>query len=99
MSQIRRVAILGGNRIPFARSNGVYLGISNQEMLTAAIQGLVDRFNLKGERLGEVAGGAVMKHSRDFNLVRETVLVGFRPVVTPHVRAKCVVAGELEHLE
>ncbi|MFZ5722524.1 MAG: acetyl-CoA C-acetyltransferase [Pseudomonadota bacterium] len=72
--QIRRVAILGGNRIPFARSNGAYLGVSNQEMLAAAIQGLVDRYNLKGERLGEVAAGAVMKHSRDFNLVREAVL-------------------------
>jgi acetyl-CoA C-acetyltransferase len=72
--QIRRVAILGGNRIPFARSNGVYLGVSNQEMLAAAIQGLVDRCGLKGERMGEVAGGAVMKHSRDFNLVREAVL-------------------------
>jgi len=74
MSQIRRVAILGGNRIPFARSGGAYLGVSNQEMLGAAIQGLVDRYKLKGERIGEVAGGAVMKHSRDFNLVRETVL-------------------------
>lgn len=72
--QIRRVAILGGNRIPFARSNGAYVGVNNQDMLTAAIQGLVDRFNLKGERLGEVVGGAVMKHSRDFNLVRECVL-------------------------
>ncbi|MFZ5757150.1 MAG: acetyl-CoA C-acetyltransferase [Pseudomonadota bacterium] len=72
--QVRRVAILGGNRIPFARSNGAYLGVSNQEMLAAAIQGLVDRYRLKGERLGEVAAGAVMKHSRDFNLVREAVL-------------------------
>ena len=82
--QIRRVAILGGNRIPFARSNGVYLGVSNQEMLTAAIQGLVDRFRLKGERLGEVAGGAVMKHSRDFNLVRESVL---STTLDPHTPA------------
>ncbi|MDF1630671.1 MAG: acetyl-CoA C-acetyltransferase [Alcanivoracaceae bacterium] len=71
---VRRVAIIGGNRIPFARSNTAYFGVSNQEMLTAAIDGLVDRFNLKGEVLGEVAGGAVMKHSRDFNLVRECVL-------------------------
>src|SRR5690606_12741856 len=47
---------------------------SNQEMLTSALQGLVDRFNLHGKRLGEVAAGAVMKHSRDFNLVRESVL-------------------------
>lgn len=71
---IRRVAILGGNRIPFARSNTVYSQASNQEMLTATLQGLVDRFNLHGERMGDVVGGAVMKHSRDFNLVRESVL-------------------------
>ncbi|WP_439650208.1 acetyl-CoA C-acetyltransferase [Isoalcanivorax beigongshangi] len=71
---VRRVAIIGGNRIPFARSNTAYFGVSNQDMLTAAISGLVQRFNLKGEQLGEVAAGAVMKHSRDFNLVRECVL-------------------------
>ncbi len=74
MNNIRRVAILGGNRIPFARSNTVYSNVSNQDMLTATLQGLVDRFNLHGERLGDVAAGAVMKHSRDFNLVRESVL-------------------------
>ena len=71
---VRRVAILGGNRIPFARSNTVYANASNQDMFTATLQGLVDRFNLHDERLGEVVGGAVMKHSRDFNLVRESVL-------------------------
>jgi acetyl-CoA C-acetyltransferase len=70
----RPVAVLGGNRIPFARSNTVYAGVSNQEMLTAAIDGLVDRFELRGERLGEVVAGAVLKHSRDFNLTRESVL-------------------------
>ncbi|GAB3623359.1 acetyl-CoA C-acetyltransferase [Mariniluteicoccus endophyticus] len=69
-----RVAILGGNRIPFARSNGKYAKASNQDMMTAALDGLVARFGLGGERLGEVVGGAVMKHSRDFNLVRESVL-------------------------
>jgi acetyl-CoA C-acetyltransferase len=74
MTTVRRAAIIGGNRIPFARSNTVYSHESNQEMLTATLQGLVDRFNLHGERLGDVAGGAVMKHSRDFNLVRESVL-------------------------
>ncbi|MCX7239528.1 MAG: acetyl-CoA C-acetyltransferase [Burkholderiales bacterium] len=74
MTTIRRVAILGGNRIPFARSNTVYSHATNQEMLTATLQGLVDRFNLHGERMGDVVGGAVMKHSRDFNLVRESVL-------------------------
>ncbi len=70
----RPVAVVGGNRIPFARSNTVYAGVSNQEMLTAVIDGLVDRFELQGERLGEVVAGAVLKHSRDFNLTRESVL-------------------------
>ncbi|HYF73937.1 MAG TPA: acetyl-CoA C-acyltransferase, partial [Nocardioides sp.] len=70
----RRVAVLGGNRIPFARSNTVYAEASNQDMLTAAIDGLVDRFGLQGERLGEVVAGAVLKHARDFNLTREAVL-------------------------
>ena len=74
MNTIRRVAIIGGNRIPFARSNTVYSHVSNHDMLTATFQGLVDRFNLHGERLGDVVAGAVMKHSRDFNLVRESVL-------------------------
>lgn len=74
MSQPRRVAIVGGNRIPFARSNTVYATASNQEMLTSALDGLVERFNLHGERLGEVVAGAVLKHSRDFNLTRECVL-------------------------
>ena len=74
MNTIRRVAIVGGNRIPFARSNTAYAQSSNQDMLTAALQGLVDRFDLHGLRMGEVAAGAVMKHARDFNLVRESVL-------------------------
>ncbi len=71
---LRRVAIVGGNRIPFARSNTVYVRASNLDMLTVTLQGLVDRFGLHGQRLGDVAAGAVMKHSRDFNLVREAVL-------------------------
>jgi acetyl-CoA C-acetyltransferase len=70
----RRAAIVGGNRIPFARSNGPYSHASNQDMLTATIDGLVARFGLQNERLGEVAAGAVLKHSRDFNLTRESVL-------------------------
>jgi len=74
MNTIRRVAVIGGNRIPFARSNTAYAQASNQQMLTATLQGLVDRCDLHGERLGDVAAGAVMKHARDFNLVRESVL-------------------------
>src|SRR6187551_1930539 len=72
--QARRVAVIGGNRIPFARSNGPYAAASNQDMLTVALDGLVARFGLEGERLGEVVAGAVLKHSRDFNLTRECVL-------------------------
>ena len=69
-----KIAILGGNRIPFARSNGPYAEASNQDMLTTALDGLVARFGLQGERAGEVVAGAVLKHSRDFNLTRECVL-------------------------
>lgn len=74
MTTLRRVAIVGANRIPFARSNSVYATASNQDMLTAALEGLVSRFKLDGERVGEVVAGAVLKHSRDFNLTRECVL-------------------------
>jgi acetyl-CoA C-acetyltransferase len=74
MTKVRKVAVVGGNRLPFVRSNTVYTDASNQEMLTATLKGLVDRYNLNGERLGEVAAGAVIKHSRDFNLTRESLL-------------------------
>ncbi|HEX5191272.1 MAG TPA: acetyl-CoA C-acetyltransferase [Solirubrobacteraceae bacterium] len=70
----RRVAVLGGVRIPFARQNGPYARASNQDMLTATLDALADRFALEGETLGEVAAGAVLKHSRDFSLTRESVL-------------------------
>ena len=70
----QKVAVLGGNRIPFARSDGAYAEASNQDMFTAVLAGLVDRFGLAGQQLGMVVGGAVLKHSRDFNLVRECVL-------------------------
>ena len=71
---VRRVAVIGGNRIPFARSNTAYASASNQDMLTAALDGLVARFGLTGEPVDEVVAGAVLKHSRDFNLAREVVL-------------------------
>ncbi|AWY42612.1 acetyl-CoA C-acetyltransferase [Pseudomonas putida] len=74
MTQLRRVAIIGGNRIPFARSNGPFATASNQDMLTAALEGLIERYNLHGLRIGEVVAGAVLKHSRDMNLTRECVL-------------------------
>ncbi|MAU80331.1 acetyl-CoA C-acetyltransferase [Gordonia sp. Z-3] len=79
----RPVAILGGNRIPFARQDKTYAEVSNQEMFTAALDGLVSRYSLQGERLGMVAGGAVLKHSRDFNLMRECVLGSALSPYTP----------------
>ncbi|KZF09626.1 MAG: acetyl-CoA C-acetyltransferase [Rhodococcus sp. (in: high G+C Gram-positive bacteria)] len=81
--QLRPVAIVGGNRIPFARSDKKYALASNQDMLTATIDGLVSRFGLQGERLGLVVAGAVLKHSRDFNLTRETVLGSALSPYTP----------------
>ncbi len=82
-SEVRRAAILGGNRIPFARSNGPYADASNQDMFTAALDGLVARFGLGGETVDEVAGGAVLKHARDFNLMRESVMSSALSDFTP----------------
>jgi acetyl-CoA C-acetyltransferase len=79
----RRVAILGGARIPFARANGAYLEADNQDMLTAAMQALVERFQLKDEKVGEVAAGAVIKHSHDWNLARECALGAGLDPLTP----------------
>jgi acetyl-CoA C-acetyltransferase len=73
-STVRRVAIVGGVRIPFARSMGAYAEASNQEMLGFTLKALVERFGLRGQVLGDVSAGAVLKHSQDFNLTRESVL-------------------------
>src|SRR3954462_8948850 len=82
-AQTRQAAIVGGNRIPFARSNTAYARASNQDMLTATLDGLVARFGLQGESVGEVVAGAVLKHSRDFNLTRESVLGSRLAATTP----------------
>jgi acetyl-CoA C-acetyltransferase len=81
--KVRPAAILGGNRIPFAKANGKYAEVSNKDMLTSALDGLIARFGLQGVRLGEVAGGAVLKHSKDFNLTRESVLGSALDPATP----------------
>ncbi len=82
-SQVRRVAIVGGVRIPFARAHGAYAAVGNQDMLTETFRALVERFRLGGERLGDVIAGAVIKHSRDYNLVRECVLSSGLDPTTP----------------
>ena len=74
MERPRKVAVIGFNRIPFARHNTAYTTASNQDMMIAAINGLIERYKLHGQLLGEVAGGAVIKHTREFNLMRECVL-------------------------
>ncbi len=79
----RKVAVVGYNRIPFARHNTNYSNASNQDMMLAAMSGLIDRYHLQGHRLGEVAGGAVIKHSREFNLMRECVLGSTLDPTTP----------------
>lgn len=72
--QIRRVAVIGYNRIPFVRQNTAYIGQSNQDMLVATINGLVEKYSLQGELLGEVAGGAVIKSAKEASLIRESVM-------------------------
>lgn len=79
----RRVAIVGGARIPFARGNGAYAQVGNQEMLVAAMRGVVERFGLIGQRVDEVAAGAVMKHSSQWNLTRESVFDSGLAAETP----------------
>lgn len=86
----RPVAVIGGSRIPFARSDGPYATASNQQMLTAALDGLVERYGLGGESVGEFVAGAVLKHSRDFNLARETVLGSALDPRTPADRKSVV---------
>jgi len=80
---VREAVIVGGNRIPFAKAGKAYQGASNQDMFTAALEGLVARFGLQGEVIGEVVGGSVLKHSRDFNLIRECVLGSSLSPATP----------------
>lgn len=81
--QVRRVAIVGYNRIPFARQNTFYAEAGNKDMMVAALQGLIDRYKLQGMLLGEVAGGAVIKHSWEINLMRECVLATTLHPATP----------------
>ena len=90
------VVVVGGNRIPFARSHGAYRQASNIDMLTAALDGLAARFGLAGHRVGEVVGGAVLKHSRDFNLTREAVLGSSLDAHTPACELQQACATGLE---
>lgn len=92
----RRVAVIGGARIPFVRAHGIYRNCSNQEMLTAAIQAVVNKYDLRGQTLGDVACGAVMKHSRDWNLTRESVIDSGLSPRTPGVDLQRACGTSLE---
>jgi acetyl-CoA C-acetyltransferase len=70
----RRVAIIGSARVPFCRAHTAYAEQSNQDMMTAALKGLVEKYRLAGKRLGDVSLGAVIMHSSDWNLARECAL-------------------------
>ncbi len=95
-SAVRRVAIVGGVRIPFARAHTAYAKVSNEDMLTAAFRGVVERFKLNGVRLGDAAAGAVIKHTKDYNLTRECVLsAGLHPQ-TPGVDLQRACGTSLE---
>jgi len=95
-SQARRVAVVGGMRIPFCRSHSKYRDCSNQDLMTAALQGLVEKFDLRGQTLGDVALGAVIKHSRDWNLARECVIDSGLSPRTPGVDLQRACGTSLE---
>src|SRR6185503_14121554 len=95
-SAVRRVAIVGGIRIPFARSYTAYAKATNQDMLTAAFCAVVERFKLQGQRLGDVAAGAMIKHTRDYNLTRECVLSSGLDPQTPGVDLQRACGTSLE---
>ena len=84
-NQLRRIAVIGGSRIPFCRSNSIYANKTNMDMLSASIQGVVDRFGLEGKQLDEVVAGAVTTHSKDWNLAREALLSTTLSPLTPGI--------------
>src|SRR5271170_6434300 len=92
----RRVAIVGGVRIPFVRGNGAYAQVGNQEMLTATLRGIIERYGLQGQRLDDIAAGAVMKHSSQWNLTRESVLGSGLAAETPGLDVQRACGTSLE---
>lgn len=96
MKYLERIGILGGVRTPFARHNTQYAASSNLDMLAATLAGVVQRFGLQGERLGEVAAGAVLKHTRDFNLTRDAALSSGLAPQTPAYDVQQACATSLE---
>ena len=94
--QSRRVAVIGGSRIPFCRSHSVYRNCTNKDLMVAALDGVVNKFALKGQTLGEVALGAVIKHSSDWNLARESVIECGLSLRTPAIDLQRACGTSLE---
>ena len=92
----KKVAILGGIRIPFCRAHTNYKKLSNQDMMTATLKVLVNNFSIHNEQLGEVTLGAVIKHSSDFNLARECVIGSGLSLNTPGVDMQRACGTSLE---
>ena len=91
-----RVAVIGGSRIPFVRAHSIYRDCSNQDMMTAALGGVVNKYDLKGQTLGDVVLGAVIKHSHDWNLARESVIDSGLSPRTPGVDLQRACGTSLE---
>ena len=85
MQHGRPVAILGGVRIPFCRQNTAYADVGNLGMSVRTLGALVEAYGLHGQQLGEVAMGAVIKHSSDWNLGREAALSSGLSPLTPGI--------------
>ena len=96
MTQLRRIAIVGGARIPFQRAYTGYAEQGNLSMLAGTLKGLADKYNLKGERIGEVMAGAVLAHSRDFNLAREASLDAGLSPLTPGTNVQIACGTSLQ---
>ena len=91
-----RVAVVGGSRIPFCRSHTFYRNLSNQELMVGALRGVVNKYDLKGQTIGDVALGAVIKHSKDWNLARESVIDSGLSMRTPGVDLQRACGTSLE---
>jgi acetyl-CoA C-acetyltransferase len=95
-SSPRRVAIIGGVRIPFARPDGAYAAVGNPELLTATLRGLVEAYSLQGQQLGEIAAGALIKHTSQWSLARASVPDSGLAATTPGVDLQRACATGLE---
>ncbi|MGH1467563.1 MAG: acetyl-CoA C-acetyltransferase [Bdellovibrionales bacterium] len=91
MFMSKKVALVAGSRIPFTKSFSHYQENTGQELMTAALKDLVEKTNLKGKKIDDVALGAVMMHGSDWNISRECSLGSGLSPLTPayDIRRAC----------